>query len=94
MIILKKLKIAILLSLLIVSFDNVVLSNAVGFEGKIHKNIYVRDIDISNLTREEAKNKINKIIESNNSFILNLSENKYVFLKEDIDIDYNLDDLI
>ena len=85
MIILKKLKIAILLSLLIVSFDNVVLSNAVGFEGKIHKNIYVRDIDISNLTREEAKNKINKIIESNNSFILNLSENKYVFLKEDID---------
>ena len=38
MIILKKLKIAILLSLLIVSFDNVVLSNAVGFEGKIHKN--------------------------------------------------------
>lgn len=94
MIILKKLKIAILLSLLIVSFDNVVLSNAVGFEGKIHKNIYVRDIDISNLTREEAKNKINKIIESNNSFILNLSENKYVFLKEDIDIDYNVDDLI
>ena len=94
MIILKKLKIAILLSLLIVSFDNVVLSNAVGFEGKIHKNIYVRDIDISNLTREEAKNKINKIIESNNSFILNLSENKYVFLKEDIDVDYNVDDLI
>ena len=93
MIILKKLKIAILLSLLIVSFDNVVLSNAVGFEGKIHKNIYVRDIDISNLTREEAKNKINKIIESNNSFILNLSENKYVFLKEDIDVDYNVDDL-
>ena len=91
MIILKKLKIAILLSLLIVSFDNVVLSNAVGFEGKIHKNIYVRDIDISNLTREEAKN---KIIESNNSFILNLSENKYVFLKEDIDVDYNVDDLI
>ena len=71
-----------------------VLSNAVGFEGKIHKNIYVRDIDISNLTREEAKNKINKIIESNNSFILNLSENKYVFLKEDIDVDYNVDDLI
>ena len=94
MIILKKLKIAILLSLLIVSFDNVVLSNAVGFEGKIHKNIYVRDIDISNLTREEAKNKINKIIESNNSFILNLSENKYVFLKEDIDVDYNVDDSI
>ena len=94
MIILKKLKISILLSLLIVSFDNVVLSNAVGFEGKIHKNIYVRDIDISNLTREEAKNKINKIIESNNSFILNLSENKYVFLKEDIDVDYNVDDLI
>ena len=38
MIFLKKLKIAIFLSLLIVSLGNVVLSNAIEFEGKIYKN--------------------------------------------------------
>ena len=60
MIILRKLKIAIILSLFIISFSNVVLSNAIVFEGKIQKNIYVKDINISNLTKEEAKEKINK----------------------------------
>ncbi|WP_455539568.1 VanW family protein [Terrisporobacter sp.] len=90
----KKLKIAILLSLLIISFDSVVLSNAIEFEGKIHKNIYVRDVDISNLTKEEAKNKINEILENNNSFSLNLNENKYIFSKKSIDVDYNVDKLI
>ncbi len=94
MIHLKKLKIAILLSLLIISFDSVVLSNAIEFEGKIHKNIYVRDVDISNLTKEEAKNKINEILENNNSFSLNLNENKYIFSKKSIDVDYNVDKLI
>ena len=54
MILLRKLKIAIFLSLLIVSLGNVVLSNAIEFEGKINKNIYVRDINLSNLTKKEA----------------------------------------
>lgn len=94
MIILKKLKIAILLSLLIISLDSVVLSNAIGFEGRIHNNIYVREVDISNLTKQEAKNKINKIVESNNGFSLNLNENKYFFSNEFIDVNYNVDELI
>lgn len=60
MILLRKLKIAIFFSLLIVSLGNVVLSNAIEFEGKIHKNIYVRDIDLSNLTKKEAIKKLIK----------------------------------
>ena len=52
MILLRKLKIAVFLSLLIVSLGNVVLSNAIEFEGKINKNIYVRDINLSNLCLE------------------------------------------
>ena len=55
MILLRKLKIAIFISLIFITFSNVVLSNAIGLEGKIHKNIYVRDINLSGLTKEEAK---------------------------------------
>ena len=76
MIILRKLKIAIILSLFIISFSNVVLSNAIVFEGKIQKNIYVKDINISNLTKEEAKEKINKNLSKCNSFLLKLNNNK------------------
>lgn len=94
MILLKKLKIAIFLSLLILSSCNLVLSNAIGFEGKIQKNIYVRDIEISNLTKEEAKKKINENLEKSNSFILKLNKNEYVFNKNDVDVNYNVDDLI
>lgn len=94
MILLKKLKIAIFLSLLIVSLGNVVLSNAIGFEGKIHKNIYVRDIDISNLTKKEAVKKINKFIDDNNSFSLILNDEEYVFNKTDVDVDYDVEGLV
>ena len=94
MIILRKLKIAIILSLFIISFSNVVLSNAIVFEGKIQKNIYVKDINISNLTKEEAKEKINKNLSKCNSFLLKLNNNKYTFCNEYIDVDYNVNELV
>lgn len=94
MILLKKLKIAIILSLLIVSLGDVVLGNAIEFEGKIHKNIYVRDVNLSNLTKEEAINKINETIHENNSFSLNFNNQKYIFNKNDIGIDYDVEEVV
>lgn len=94
MIFLKKLKIAIFLSLLIVSLGNVVLSNAIEFEGKIYKNIYVRDIDLSNLTKKEAIDKINKILNNNNSFSLNFNDKEYIFSKDNIETDYNVEEVV
>lgn len=94
MILLKRLKIAIFLSLLIVSLSDVVLSNAIELEGKIHKNIYVRDVDLSNLTKEEAEVKINKILDDNNSFVLNFNGKKYVFSKENIGTDYDVKEVV
>ncbi|MEW9077306.1 VanW family protein [Terrisporobacter glycolicus] len=90
----KRLKIAIFLSLLIVSLSDVVLSNAIELEGKIHKNIYVRDVDLSNLTKEEAEVKINKILDDNNSFVLNFNGKKYVFSKENIGTDYDVKEVV
>lgn len=94
MIFLKKLKIAIFLSLLIVSLGNVVLSNAIEFEGKIYKNIYVRDINLSNLTKKEAIEKINKMLDNNSSFSLNFNDKKYVFSKDNIETDYNVEEVV
>ena len=94
MILLRKLKIAILLSLLIVSLGNVVLSNAIEFEGKIHKNIYVRDINLSNLTKKEAIEKINKTLDDNSSFLLLFNNEEYVFSKYDIGTSYNVEEVV
>lgn len=94
MILLRRLKIAIFLSLLIVSLSNVVLSNAIELEGKIHKNIYVRDIDLSNLTKEEAMEKINKKLDDYNSFSLNFNGKKYVFSKNYIGTDYDVNEVV
>lgn len=94
MILLRKLKIAIILSLLIVSSGNVVLSNAIEFEGKIYKNIYVRDIDLSNLTKKEAVKKIDKLLDDNNSFSLKFNDKEYVFCKKDIGTDYNVEEVV
>lgn len=90
----KKLKITILLSLLIVSLGSVVLSNAIEFEGKIHKNIYVRDIDLSHLTKKEAIKKLNKILDKNSFFVLSINDEKYVFSKDEIKTNYNIKELV
>ena len=94
MILLRKLKIAIFISLIFITFSNVVLSNAIGLEGKIHKNIYVRDINLSGLTKEEAKDKINATLKEHDSFVLRLNEKEYIFKKEYIDVDYNVEELV
>lgn len=94
MIFLRKLKIAIFLSLLIVSLGNVVLSNAIEFEGKIHKNIYVRDIDLSNLTKKQAIDKINKMLDEKTSFYLVFNNQKYIFNKNNIETDYNVEEIV
>lgn len=94
MILLRKLKIAIFLSLLIVSLGNVVLSNAIEFEGKINKNIYVRDINLSNLTKKEAMEKINKALDENSSFSLIFDEKEYSFCKNDVGTSYDVEEVV
>ena len=94
MILLRKLKIAIFLSLIIISFNNVVLSNAIEFKCKIHKNVYVRNMDLSNLTKSEAKNKIYEMLSNNDSFVLKMNNKEYIFSKKEIGVDYNIDELV
>lgn len=94
MITVKKLKIAIFLTLIITSLSNVILSNAISFEGKIHKNVYIEEIDLSNLTKKEATNKINSIIANNNSFTLYMNDKNYTFDKDYIDTVYKVEEAV
>lgn len=94
MILLKKLKIAIFMTLVFISLSNVVLSNALSFEGKIHKNVYVRNVNLSYLTKDEATIKINDILNDKNSFILKINDKNYIFNKEYIDVDYHVDEIV
>ena len=40
--------------------------DAINLNGKILNNVYVQDINLSDLTKEEATKKINSYIEQNN----------------------------
>ena len=61
----------VLLSIGIFFLQGTVLSTALEIEGKIHKNIYIDNIDVSKLTINEAEDKIESFI--NNSCELNLT---------------------
>ena len=94
MIFLKKLKIAIILSFIFISFGNLVLSDASSFIGYIHKNVYVRDINLSGLNKKEARKKINDKVDEHGSFTLTFNDKNYVFKMEYIDLNYNIDEII
>ena len=82
MIILRKLKIAIILSLFIISFSNVVLSNAIVFEGKIQKNIYVKDYEsIYNGVFSHFTNNLQQIKAST---CYNISNNKRIITRKEV----------
>ena len=59
---------------------------AINLNGKILNNVYVQDINLSDLTKEEATKKINSYIEQNNEFIL--------VNKETLGVDYKVDELV
>ena len=61
---LKRIKKISLLIVAIFFLGNMQIVQGIEKEGKIHKNIYVENIDLSHLTNKEAIYKINKIIET------------------------------
>ena len=67
---------------------------AINLNGKILNNIYVQDINLSDLTKEEATKKINSYIEQNNEFEL-LYNNEFILVnKETLGVDYKVDELV
>ncbi|SCH99030.1 Uncharacterized vancomycin resistance protein [uncultured Clostridium sp.] len=90
----KKNKIISLLIVAIFFLGNIKLVQGFEREGKIHKNIYVEDIDLSNLSKKEAKDKITKVINENNELILKFSEGNYYINKNDLGVSYMVNEAI
>ena len=63
---------------------------------KIIKGISLQGVDISNYTKEEANEKINKLIEEkiNNKIIIKYDENEINIIPNDINVKYNINNKI
>ena len=68
--------------------------DAINLNGKILNNVYVQDINLSDLTKEEATKKINSYIEQNNEFELFYNNESILVNKETLGVDYKVDELV
>lgn len=60
-------------------------------EGKIYKNIYIENIDVSGLTKNEAIKKINDLVYTNNIINLNCKDKIYTLNLNDINFKYEIE---
>ena len=67
---------------------------AIGEEGKIYKNIYIENIDVSGLTKKEAIKKLNKEIYISDKINLIYDKNIYELKLKDINFNYKLEEAI
>lgn len=88
-------KLLILMMLVIIfMLTNNNIIYAINLSGKILNNIYVQDINLSDLTKEEATKKINSYIEQNNEFELFYNDESILVNKETLGVDYKVDELV
>ena len=95
MTVLRRGKLLILMMLVIIfMLTNNNIIYAINLNGRILNNVYVQDINLSDLTKEEATKKINSYIEQNNEFEL-LYNNEFILVnKETLGVDYKVDELV
>ena len=88
-------KLLILMMLVIIfMLTNNKIIYAINLNGKILNNVYVQDINLSDLTKKEATKKINSYIEQNNEFELFYNNESILVNKETLGVDYKVDELV
>lgn len=88
-------KLLILMMLVIIfMLTNNKIIYAINLNGKILNNVYVQDINLSDLTKKEATKKINYYIEQNNEFELFYNNESILVNKETLGVDYKVDELV
>lgn len=90
----KKLKMVVVLSMIMFFLGNIIYIEALDFEGKIHKNVYIENLDLSGLTKSEAKLKLDKIVNENNDLKLSYGEKIYTIKLSELNIIYKIDEMI
>lgn len=90
----KRLRIIVVLSVGIFFLGNISIVQSVGHNEKIYENIFIEDIDVSNLSKSEAKSKVEESISRNNKLSL-ISENNIFNLNlDEIGVTYDIDKCI
>lgn len=83
-----KIALAIIISFLIVPIKTYAINE------KIHKNIYIENIDISKLTKGEAIDKVKENIDKNKNLILCHNQGKLYLKFDEIDLSYNIEETV
>ena len=89
---LKKNKLLMMLVIIFMLLNNSIIY-AFDLEEKISKNVYIGEIDVSDLTIEEATKKVNLYIEENRYFNLIYNDKKIKIDKNTFDLDYKIPQL-
>lgn len=82
----------VLVIIFLITNNNIIY--AINFEGKILKNVFVEGIDLSELTKNEAIEKINSYIEKNREFELFYKDKSIIVNKNKFDVDYDVNELV
>ena len=93
MTVLKRLKpLVILVIIFTIAQSNVVL--AFDLDKKINKNVYVNNIELSGLTKEEAREKLLYNVKENRYFVLSYENKEILIDKNILDVEYEIDNLV
>lgn len=90
----KKYKLIAILLIGIFFLGNINLVQATSREGKINKNVYINDIELSHLYKSEAISKIKNVINLNNEINLKYNDKEYTLKLNDIGVNYNIDEAV
>ena len=89
----KRLKpLVILVIIFMIAQSNVVL--AFDLDKKINKNVYVNNIELSGLTKEEAREKLLYNVKENRYFVLSYENKEILIDKNILDVEYEIDNLV
>lgn len=89
----KTLKMIVLL-IVIFFLGNTIYVESLELEGKIHKNVYIENVDYSGLTKKEARIKLEETIENNNELKLLYEDKIYQIKLSDLNICYKVQEMI
>lgn len=93
-----KKKIIIILSIIVlcIAIMSTIFAVINSTNEKIIKGVKIQDIDVSGLTKQEAKDKLSKMIEelSDKDIILKYGENEEIIKVESLEIKYNFDEAL
>lgn len=90
----KKYQLIAILLIGIFFLGSINLVQAISREGKINKNVYINDIDLSNLYKNEAISKIKDRINLNNEISLKYNDKKFKLKLNEIGVNYNIDEAV